>query len=738
MPDIDIDFPDYRRDEVIQYMVQKYGSLHAAQIVTFGTLSAKAALRDTGRVFGLDSDELSRLSALVPSGAGKSIAEADLTNWRAESAVHERVYGVALQLEGLPRHTSTHAAGMVLSQAPLTDHVPIMSGGEGVYMTQYAMGPLQKTGLLKMDLLGLRNLTTIERILSAVKRLYKKQVDLHEIDLHDPAVMTIFSEGKTAGLFQFESAGMKNVLTKLMPERFEDLVAVNALYRPGPMEQIPLYIERRHNRQPVPSIHPVLDTILAPTYGLIVYQEQIIRIAVEFAGYTPGEADLLRRAVSKKQKDVLEQERVLFLQKSAQKNVPGRVAQDVYDVIVRFADYGFNRSHAVAYSMIGYWLAWLKTHYPACFFAALMQTQAGNETKMQQLKTEARSMNLVFSGPDVNKSESGFTAEKNGVRFGFTAIKGVNRAAAKDIVDRRRNQGAYKSLFDFCARLQNSQVTRPVMEALIWSGAMDEFGQSRESLHATLDSALDYAELFRPGDDDFMKSFGVSLSPAYATGEVLTAVEKLEREKALLGSYVSAHPIESFRPRLTRVQCRTADAVQSARLVYMGGMIGDVREIRTKKGDKMAFSMLSDETGEIEVVLFPDVYRSVMSLVTKGELLLLTGAAEERNGRLQLVVKQAVELEKGLAEKEDAMRTLFVRIASGPDESRMVERLYDQLLSAPGFTPVVLHYERTGETVRLSRKYHVSPHETLLREITAVCGRENVVLKGPAFLYNPS
>ncbi|WP_050181131.1 DNA polymerase III subunit alpha [Domibacillus robiginosus] len=728
MPDIDIDFPDYRRDEVIRYIARKYGTVHAAQIVTFGTLSAKAVMRDTARVFGFDSAGLSRISRLIPSTPGTKLSQVRLDGWRAESPVHERIYQTALRLEGLPRHTSTHAAGIVISQKPLTDYVPIMKGHEEVYLTQYPMEPLEQLGLLKIDLLGLRNLTTVERIVASIRKKTGRQIDLLSLTLDDPRVFGLLGEGRTAGVFQFESEGMKNVLMQLQPNRFEDMVAVNALYRPGPMEQIPLYIKRRHGQESIQYPHPVLQEILEPTYGIIVYQEQIIQIAVQLAGFTPGEADLLRRAVSKKKKETLEQERKHFVSGAVQNGVDENTALLVYDLIVRFADYGFNRSHAVAYSMIAYWLAWLKAHYPAHFLSALLQAQTGNEEKLRQYAAEAAENEIAFLAPSINLSGYSFQADHDGIRFGLVPIKGVGQSVAKAIIEERKN-GSFKNLFDFCQRVPIGSVNKKAIEALIYAGAMDEFGQDRAVLAASIDAALDHAALVQPGEGSLFEGLGVSFHPKYADVEKLPSDMKLEKEKELLGLYVSDHPVAAHRSLLNQAGAVPLVKIQEKRKVTVAGITGNIREIRTKKGDKMAFSILADETGEREIVIFPEVYRKYGAFIEKGRAVLVNGAAEKRNGSLQLIVQSIESIEEGANKAIEEKQVLFIQLPEGKGESELAEWVVDMLQLYPGQASVVIHYERTKETVRLGPKYKVSPKERLIDELKSRCGARNVVLK---------
>lgn len=647
MPDIDLDFPDHRRDEVIQYVCRKYGQLHAAQIITFGTFAAKAVLRDVGRVFGLNTRELEQLSRMVPGTLGITLKEAYRQSKALQHFVHESdkqrlLFETALRLEGLPRHTSIHAAGVVLSQEPLVEVVPITKGHNEMYLTQYSMEYLEELGLLKMDFLGLRNLTLLESITASIYRTTGQQINVKEIPLNDPKTYQLLSTGQTTGVFQLESEGMRSVLKRLQPNHFEDIVAVNALYRPGPMENIPHFIERKHGREPVVYPHPDLQPILEKTYGVIVYQEQIMQIASKMAGFTLGEADILRRAVSKKQKEILDRERVHFVAGAERKGYARNTANHIYDLIVRFANYGFNRSHAVAYSFISYQLAWLKAHYPLCFMAALLTSAIGNEKKTAQYIQELKQMNIPLLPPSINHSGYSFFVDKGAVRYSLAAIKGVGAAALKEIF-RARKEKTFSDLFDFCLRVSSKAVNRHTLEALVHSGSFDEFGEDRAVLLASLDAALDHAQLVRPAgveQGDLFAKDALLLQPKYTVVDPIPIAEKLRFEKEVLGFYLSDHPVSLYREYFPLLQVKPlyaftqADPVGRA-VVY----ISAVKKIRTRKGEQMAFLTLSDQSGDMEAVIFPNVLRKIAAVVAEGNILLLEMKFEQRQGKAQLIVQ---------------------------------------------------------------------------------------------------
>ncbi|MFK2824648.1 DNA polymerase III subunit alpha [Bacillus sp. B190/17] len=737
MPDIDLDFPDHRRDEVIRYVANRYGALHAAQIITFGTLSAKAVMRDIARVFGFSAKELERLSRLIPSRPGLTLSQhyeeaGNFREWVCETDVHEKVYKLALILEGLPRHTSTHAAGMVITEEPLTELVAIQEGSDGVFLTQFPMDTLEDLGLLKIDLLGLRNLTIVERMMDSIYYAEGKRVTLQNIPLQNEETFRLLGEGKTTGIFQLESEGMRKVLMRLKPNRFEDIVAVNALYRPGPMEHIPLYIERKHGHRPIDYPHPDLRDILEPTYGVLIYQEQIMQIASKLAGFSLGEADLLRRAVSKKNKDVLDSERRHFVEGAVNNGYSKETAESVYRLIVQFANYGFNRSHAVAYSFIAYGMAYVKAHYPAIFMAALLSSAMGNEDKIRQYGAEARGMGISLLPPSINRSQYPFQADRNNIRFSLASIKGIGAGVLKAILS-AREQGPFTDLFDFCLRIPLTIVNHKAMEALIYAGAFDEFNEERAVLLATLDVAIEHAKLIQPADGINEESFiedDFFPKPKYVQAAPISIEDKLHFEKEVLGLYLSAHPTEPHEPLFKEAGgVAAASLAAGQRRVSVGVFINEVKVIRTKKGENMAFVHCSDESGEVEGVMFPAVYRMYLSLLTKGGILYVTGDVEERSGRTQLIIKSVQSIEELKERRQERNKILYLKIPDSPDEHLILEDIHRLIGRFKGETPVILHYERNRQTVKLPEKNAIKPTKQLLKELEQIIGKECVVLK---------
>ncbi len=736
MPDIDIDFPDHRRDEVIEYVAKKYGELHVAQIVTFGTLAAKAALRDVGRAFGLNTKELEQLSRRIPARLGINLENAykesqPLRAFIDESPINRKLYETALKLEGLPRHISTHAAGVVISEKQLIELIPIQQGHNHVYLTQYSMEHLEEIGLLKMDFLGLRNLSLIESILSSIQKKAGRKVDIKTIPLNDEKTFELLARGETTGIFQLESEGMRKVLSRLKPSRFEDIVAVNALYRPGPMENIPFFIDRKHGRQAVEYPHEDLKAILENTYGVIVYQEQIMQIASTMAGFSLGEADLLRRAVGKKQKDVLDKERNHFVQGALKKGYNVSLANDIYDLIVRFANYGFNRSHAVAYSMIAYQLAFLKANYPLYFMAGLLTSAIGNETKIAQYILETRQKDIDILPPSINYSGFSFQVEKTGIRYSLAAIKSVGAAALKEIFQARKSK-KFEDLFDFCTRVSSKAINRKTLEVLVHSGSFDEFNEDRAVLLASLDVALEHAQLFKVDESSQVELFPdeFQLKPKYVLVDPIRLEDKLSFEKEALGFYLSDHPVSIYEKRLKQAGAfvlfeLTAEHKRAVAGVY----ITSLRKIRTKKGDSMAFLNVSDSSGEMEAVAFPVVYKKYSHLLDHGKFAVMVGKVEEREGKLQFIIQQVSEMETWLSTKTKQESILYLKIVDGKQDEHSQNQLKQLFKENVGKTKVVLHYETSKKTIRLGSEFMIYPSSKLLNLLCEFLGNDNVVLK---------
>uniref|UniRef100_UPI000593342C DNA polymerase III subunit alpha n=1 Tax=Gorillibacterium massiliense TaxID=1280390 RepID=UPI000593342C len=688
MPDIDIDFSDERRDEVIDYVVAKYGSEHVAQIITFGTMAAKAAVRDVGRVMNLPYGEVDRAAKMIPNRLGITLKNAltlnpDLQEQRAKSKSTDRLIEMAMKVEGMPRHASTHAAGVVISREPLTDYVPLQTGTEKTALTQYTMESLESIGLLKMDFLGLRTLSIIERTMNWIMQLTGRKVDFRTVSYDDPATYQLMSRGETTGVFQLESPGCRKVLKEMKPSSFADVVSVVALYRPGPMEFIPKYIQSKHGLAEVEYPHLDLKPILEDTYGIIVYQEQIMQIASRMAGFSLGEADLLRRAVSKKKREVLDREREHFAAGCRKMGYSLEDANKVYDMILRFADYGFPRAHATAYGVLAFQTAYLKAHYPGPFLASMLTANMGNQRKVAEYVDECRRMRIAVLPPDVNESGVNFTpvgssseiAEAAGtIRFGLAAIKNVGTQAIEAII-RGREEGPYADLTDFCRKVDLRVCNKRVIESLIQGGAFDSLPGHRAQQFAMLDETVESAAKWKKEREDLqLHLFGLTeeanWSIEYPNVQEYSKFQQLELERELLGMYLSGHPLDEYDDLLTELEIDLIPYLielpdNSEALV--AGMVVSIKSILTKKGQEMAFIELEDRIDKVEVVLFPELWRAVKDKVSKGRLLMVRGKVQQQEeDTCKLLAEQAVALTEPDGRRDAAALRRGGSAARGP------------------------------------------------------------------------
>ncbi|PEL12559.1 DNA polymerase III subunit alpha [Bacillus sp. AFS017336] len=734
MPDIDIDFPDHRRDEMIDYVASKYGEVHVAQIITFGTLGAKAAIRDIARVMGLAPSEIDRYSKLIPSTLGISLKDvyeqSKAFNSHVEhSGIHKRIFEVACRVEGLPRHTSIHAAGVIISELPLTNVVPLQEGNHGVFLTQYPAEILEELGLVKMDFLGLRNLSLLEEVCRLIYETKGELIKLEEIPLEDQKTFEILSKGDTSGVFQLESSGMRRVLQQLQPNQFEDIVAVNALYRPGPMEQIPKFIQYKHGLEKVTYPHPVLEKILEPTYGVIVYQEQIMQIASTLSGFTLSEADLLRRAVSKKKKEVLDEERIHFVEGAISKGYDEQVANEVYDLIVQFANYGFNRSHAVAYSMIAYQLAYLKANFPLQFYAALLSSFIGSEEKVSNYIGEAKLKGIPIYPPSINKSQYAFVVEGNGIRFSLLAIKNIGMATVREILQKR----PYKDFFDVCIKISPKALNRKSIENLIFAGCFDEFNLDRATLLANIDIIFDYVDIVRPENED---QFDLFLDEDFVPKPEIIRVDpmkisiKLELEKQALGTYLTGHPISQYEKLHIESGTSTISSIlmkkDTEHLLFV--YIKDLRITKTKKQQHMAFLQVEDLSTSIDAVVFPTTFEKYRHKLKEKEVVVVKAKIDERDERKQLIINEVLTIEEMEERNEQKEYTLFIKI-TGHTNKNISYTIQQTIAKYKGHTKVVLYYDEEKKAVQLSEQYYVNPSVGCLSALKNIVGDGNVVLK---------
>ena len=664
MPDIDVDFSDERREEVIRYVVDKYGDEHVAQIITFGTLAARAAVRDVGRVMNLPYGDVDKVAKLIPAMPGMSIERAmrDSSEFRAlaEGAGNAaELIAMARRVEGMPRHASTHAAGIVISSEPLTDYVPLQEGTDGVPLTQYSMENLEAVGLLKMDFLGLRTLSIIERTLGWIKEQTGRELRWQDVSYADPATYELMGRGETTGVFQLESAGMRRVLKDMKPSSFEDVVSVLALFRPGPMEFIPQYIRAKHGFMEVEYPHEKLKPILADTYGIIVYQEQIMQIASVMAGFTLGQADLLRRAVSKKKRDVLDEQRVAFVGGSLRMGYREEEANRVYDLIVRFADYGFPRAHAAAYAVLAFQTAYLKAHYPVAFMASMLTAVVGNQRKTAEYVDECRHMGIPVLPPDVNESGVLFTpvaaadeASSGGIRFGLAGVKNVGTQAIESVL-REREKEPFESMSDFCRRVDPRTCNKRVIESLVLSGAMESLPGHRAQQFAALEPTLDAAATWRKEREELqIELFDFEESPNWNVElpniTPYSQAQTLEFERDLMGLYLSGHPLDAYdglaeELRLDRL-VDIADAPDES-IVFTAGMIVSLKAHVTKKGEPMAFLGLEDRIMTAELVAFPKVWKNASAFAKKGALVLVRAKVQQDDEDYKLLAEDLFPLD---------------------------------------------------------------------------------------------
>jgi len=673
MPDIDMDFADIRRGEVLEYVAQKYGQDHVAQIITFGTMAARAAVRDVGRVLDEPYEFCDKISKSIPmftklDEAIKTVPEVkDLYN---NDPAAKRILDYALRLEGVARHSSTHACGVLITDKPLTEYVPIQyaSSSDKSIISQYSLHPVEDLGLLKMDFLGLKNLTIIESALKIIKNTRGLDIDIDKIPLDDKITYKLFQDGETTGVFQFESSGMKRYLRELKPTIFEDIIAMVALYRPGPMEWIPDYIAGKHQTKKVAYLHPKLAPILEKTYGVAIYQEQVMQIARDLAGFTMGQADVLRKAMGKKIASLLAEQKEKFIEGCVKNGVYKELGEKVFSFIEPFAGYGFNRSHAACYAMIGYQTAYLKAHWPVEFMAALLTADYGDSDRVAIEIEECRNMGIKIMAPDINESFGTFTAVTAGtkenrpvregekvdtIRFGLKAIKNVGEHIVDAIISERKDNGVYEDVFNLLERVTDKDLNKKSLESLVKSGAMESFGE-RGLLLANMEKLLNYnKELAKARDSKQTSLFADLSADAGLHKATLTPAapaeqnEKLIWEKELLGLYVSEHPYNAFRKYLVNYSVPLVKLSQhkGADRVITAGVVSTVKKILTRKGESMLFVKVEDATNAVELLIFPRLYKETLNLWVDGQMVLLDGKVSDKDTEIKVLVNRAIALD---------------------------------------------------------------------------------------------
>ncbi len=794
MPDFDIDFCYERRGEVIDYVHRKYGEECVAQVITFSTMAARAAVRDVGRAMGIPYAEVDRVAKLLPWGRDIATALAEVPALKELYQTHETVrelLDTARQVEGMPRNTSIHAAGVVITADPLVEHVPLYKSGDEHVVTQFDMDQLKEIGLLKMDFLGLRTLTVIDHAVKAIRRRVP-DFDIERIPENDPETFAMLSRGETMGLFQIEAGWVADVLRQMKPTRFEDIIATISLCRPGPMEHIPNYIRGKQNPESVQYLHPDLEPILSETYGVMVYQEQIIQIAHRLAGMTLGQADLLRRAVAKKKREDLEKYGRLFMERLQERGYAKEMAEALYELIIRFANYGFNKCHATPYAKVAYQTAYLKCHYPVEYMAALINSVIGSEAKVALYMEECRRLGIRVLPPDVNSSLARFTPDDGAIRFGLGAVKNLGWGAVEAIVQAREEGGPFTSLQDFCERVDMRRLHRNAVESLIKAGALDRVAPPggrparRSQMLEALDRVLEEAhKVQRHRQAGQMSLFDLGVAPATSDAGTASGADPalpdipefppqqlLAMEKEVLGFYVSGHPLRPWQKAMEAHGCvplatlpEQADGVK----VTVAGMLAGMKQVRTRSGGTMAFLTLEDQTGQVEVVVFPRVLSACARLLQNDKPLLVRGRLQNQEEEVKLLADEVLLLEEAPAPVRDpagapgnAVRVapggsgagasgqgrraasggpgtearkpkepiLYLKADAASEQDEVMRRIRSVLERHRGPTRVRIKLARSGRWIEVHPYLRVTSSPELLAELAAIVGEDAVILRG--------
>ena len=756
MPDVDTDFASERREEVIEYIKGKYGADCVAQIVTFGTMAARAAIRDTGRVLKVPLWQVDKIAKMVPFGSSLAEALTTVPELREAADADPKVSDLlqsARGLEGISRHASTHAAGVVISAEPLNNYVPLMLGTDGIVTTQFAMTEIEKIGLLKLDILGLSTLSMMDDALALIERRRGRRIDWAETPLDDAATFTLLQGADTSGVFQLESRGMRSILKNLKPTCVEDIIAIVALYRPGPMAMIDDFIRRKQAQVPIDYLHPSLEPVLKQTYGTIVYQEQVMQICAVMAGYSLAEADLVRKAMGKKDQAMMDQQRPAFITRSIERGVEKELAGRVFDFMAEFAKYGFNKAHATAYGVLAYRTAYLKAHYPQEFMAALLTSVRADDEKVRQYVEECRHFGLKVLPPNLNQGELGFTpavaggavaggAQQEEIYFGLAAIKNVGEGSVNLIVEERRKNGSYRSFSDFQERVVSHLVNKKTVESLIKAGAFDFGGRSRSELLGNLERSASSSR--RPSRKEQAGLFGES-SPgertpegddSYAQGSKTSEGEILAMEKEVLGFYISNHPLARYQEQLAKLNLTPLAGLSECaegEQVLVGGLVAASKIHTAKNGAQMIFLTLEDLGATVEVTVLPKLYKDFAGVVGKEGVLVLRAKVNLGEDRVKLLAdhfqefleREALEMRKQSDAKKEVFLYLVIPHDATPDALLAVKK---ELESFPGQCPVTLHLRLNGRKVVMapSRKFWVRNDPRLLVRLRKILGDENV------------
>lgn len=733
MPDIDVDFCYERRQEVIDYVVEKYGKDKVAQIVTFGTMAARGAIRDVGRVLGYPYGMVDKIAKMVPTELGITLEQAlkqslELKKLYKENNNVRNLLDIAKALEGFPRHASTHAAGVVISKAPLVEHVPLHKMGDANISTQYTMTNLEELGLLKMDFLGLRTLTVIKNAIEIIRHTRGIEIDLDKLPLDDKKVYSMLSRGETAGVFQLESRGMRSLLKDLKPEAFQDVIAIIGLYRPGPLGSGAAedFIKSKNGQKSINYINPKLEPILKETYGIILYQEQVMKIAQELAGFSLAQADILRKAMGKKNHAVMDAQKESFIEGCKKNNIDEKSAEKIFQEISYFAGYGFNKAHTAAYAVIAYQTAYLKAHYPVEYMAALLTSVMDNSDKVAGYINECRDMGIKVLPPDINESYEMFTVVGDKIRFGLTAIKNVGENLAKSIIRARKKGGRFESIQDFVESVSDD-INKKGLESLIKSGALDSLGARRSQLLKVHEKVLadvqkenrqnkNQISLFEIVEDLAPKKVELPNIPEYPQSKLLAM------EKEMLGIYISGHPMLEYKDILTELTTCDIDSIYNDKSlrdtarVIIGGIITDVKKKITKNNKQMAFFTIEDLTGSIEIIAFPLIYERYSNLLEIDNKVLIKGKIDKREDMLPKVIAEEV---KPLAKKKDK----FIVIAMSNQDKLKFSEIKKFILSHPGQAQVIIYSKDEDKGFILEHKIESS--SDTIAELTKLVGYKN-------------
>ena len=753
MPDIDIDLADRERDKVINYVVEKYGKGSVAQIITFGTMGAKAAIRDVGRVLGMSYGDVDRVAKLVPAELKITLDRAiekvpELRQMADGGGTESQLIQYAKTLEGLARHASVHAAGVVITPGELTDYVPLYKpSNKDTIVTQYPGELMEDIGLPKMDFLGLQNLSVIQDALAMIKETTGDEIELDDIPLDDPKTLDLFQRGETTGIFQFHSGWLHEFLRRLRPDSVEDLIAMNALCRPGPLNGgvVDDYIDRKHGRKEVTYHHAVMETALKETYGLIVYQEQAMQIARDMAGFTLGRADLLRKAMSKKQPEVMAEERRNFVDGAVENGIDQRIAEEVFGLIEYFGGYAFNKSHSAGYAVLAFQEAYLKVHYPVAFMAALLSNSMSNTEEIVVLINECRKMGIEVLPPDVNGSDKTFAVEGNSIRFGLCAIKNVGQGAVESIVEARKEHGTFEDISGLCENIDLRLVNKRVLESLIQAGACDSLEGHRAQLVEVLDTVIEGAQT-RQSDREKGQT---SLFELDGTGEAAgleihkpvmpfiapwPASQELGMEKELLGFYVTGHPLKEYEEDLrafTTAEMRRLDQVNGRQEnVVVGGIVTEIKPIVDRNGKTMAFVMLEDFSGSGEVLVFSEPYSMHRELVTIDSLILVHGHISKKEEDNKVIASEIIPLTEA---RDKLVRSVVVTLNSDQVTDENITSLKDVFGTYPGDCDVMIEVSAPDQdpvSVKTGTTYRVRPADELLKTIRNTIGTKGVRIAG--------